>query len=799
MNPTPISRRRFVQTSAAAAAGVLVARKLPGAAKSAAPAMSVADLPKGNAPAPLALPHFPDRLHAFLWRNWTLVPLERLATVVGASQADLLKLGQAMGLPKPPRISKEQQRRSYLTVIKRNWHLLPYDQLLTLLDWAPEQMAFTLREDDFFYIKLGSHKPACEPLRYVAPTAAAQRRAAEIAEIIKRELTTGAFAQGSKEPLFAFVGKLSGGLPPRANLPGRPPVFAPRFCYSYFALYGDPLLEPEADPYPDAYLARLAASGVDGVWLQAVLYKLAPFPWQTELSARYEERLRSLRRLVARARNHGIGLWLYLNEPRAMPLKFFAAHPELKGVTEGDHATLCTSHAEVQRYLSSAVASICRAVPDLAGFFTITASENLTNCWSHHQGKQCARCGQRPPGEVIAEVNRLIVEGIQTARANSHRADTRSPRLIAWDWGWDDAWALDAIARLPQEAALMSVSEWSLPIERGGVKSAVGEYSISAVGPGPRALRHWKLARQRGLKTIAKIQAGCTWELSAVPYIPAVANVARHAANLRDAKVDGLMLGWTLGGCPSPNLEVIAEIARSPEIPPDEALRRVAERRFAPPSLIPRVVEVWKELSAAFCEFPYAIGTVYSAPLQLGPANLLWAAPTGYRASMVGFPYDDLNSWRSIYPPGIFIAQLEKVAIGFEAGARKLLDAASLRSPRDTANWKAEVGVIQAAAIHFQSVANQARFVVARQNLATAKDAAAAGAELAALERILRHELDLARRLWQLQQADSRLGFEASNQYFYVPQDLAEKVLNCRDLLDRWLPEQKRQWGISAG
>jgi len=29
----------------------------------------------------------------------------------------------------------------------------------------------------------------------------------------------------------------------------------------------------------------------------------------------------------------------------------------------------------------------------------------------------------------------------------------------------------------------MSVSEWSLPIERGGIKTTVGEYSISAVGP----------------------------------------------------------------------------------------------------------------------------------------------------------------------------------------------------------------------------------------------------------------------------------------------------------------------------
>lgn len=128
----------------------------------------------------------------------------------------------------------------------------------------------------------------------------------------------------------------------------------------------------------------------------------------------------------------------------------------------------------------------------------------------------------------------------------------------------------------------MSVSEWSLPIERGGVKSTVGEYSISAIGPGPRATRNWEATRKRGLKCIAKIQAGTTWELGVVPYVPAVENVARHAANLREAHVDGLMLGWTLGGYPSPNLEVVAEICAAGVRPasPDEAMARVADRRF---------------------------------------------------------------------------------------------------------------------------------------------------------------------------------------------------------------------------
>ena len=65
----------------------------------------------------------------------------------------------------------------------------------------------------------------------------------------------------------------------------------------------------------------------------------------------------------------------------------------------------------------------------------------------------------------------------------------------------------------------------------------------------------------------------------------------------------------------------------------------------------------------------------------------------------------------------------------------------------------------------------------------------------AELERLLRAEMELARRLHAIQTRDSRIGFEATNQYYYVPVDLAEKVINCQDLLTRWLPAERRRRG----
>jgi hypothetical protein len=338
-----------------------------------------------------------------------------------------------------------------------------------------------------------------------------------------------------------------------------------------------------------------------------------------------------------------------------------------------------------------------------------------------------------------------------------------------------------------------------MPINRGGVATTVGEYSISTIGPGERARHEWDAARARGLRTLAKMQCGNTWELSAVPYIPAVANVARHAANLRAQGVNGLMLGWTLGGYPSPNLEVVAEIGCAPSeggaADLEGAMLRVAQRRFGQ-DMAPQVVRAWQEYSTAFSEFPFHGGLVYSAPMQVGPANSLWGKSTGYAASMVGFPYDDLDGWRAVYPPEVFIGQFKKVAIGFERAHGEMTAAFQACRGKLTAEQKAtalqELNVGEAAAIHFRSVANQARFVMARRRLEGAKSQDDAQSACTELEGLLWAEIGLARRMHALQSRDSRIGFEATNQYYYVPVDLAEKVINCHDLLTRWLPAARQ-------
>ena len=92
------------------------------------------ELPLGPEMAALPAPHFPSAAHAVIWRNWSLVEPVRLASALDAPESDVREVAVAMGLPRDPVVAPEWRRRGYITLVRRNWHLLPYDQLLAVLD-----------------------------------------------------------------------------------------------------------------------------------------------------------------------------------------------------------------------------------------------------------------------------------------------------------------------------------------------------------------------------------------------------------------------------------------------------------------------------------------------------------------------------------------------------------------------------------------------------------------------------------------------------------------------------------------
>ena len=378
---------------------------------------------------------------------------------------------------------------------------------------------------------------------------------------------------------------------------------------------------------------------------------------------------------MERAQNYGVKIYLYLNEPRSMPAEFFDKHPATKGTYDADdpeYFALCTSVPEVRDWLGGELGARI--------FAGAGAGRDL---YHHRVGKPDQLLFPRPSPGLPALL--AADRGGSDCGSDSDFPGRRASRavseakVIAWDWGWGTDWIRNGadsagiIERLPKDVALLSVSEWDAPVDRGGFHTKVGEYSISVVGPGPRALRHWSLARQRGLSTMAKVQWSATWEISAVPYIPVPNLIVQHCENLRKAGIQGLMLSWTVGGYPSPNFDAAQAFYFSPAPDPSVALRRAAERRYGKEAA-PAILEAWKTFSRAFEEFPYGLA-IYTIPTQHGPANALRLHPTGYKAAMMLFPYDDYKTWAGPYPLEIVEKQFGKMATMWEPGLESFREA----------------------------------------------------------------------------------------------------------------------------
>ncbi len=791
-------------------------------ASDAAP-LDLSPLPTGEEKAAEPIPHFPNRIAAFVWRNWNLATLEAMARTLETSPEKVAQIAELLGLP-PYKEPTWEPDRVYITLTRRNWSILPYEQMLTLLDLEPTEFAEKLREDDFLWVKLGRLKPICETLRFEEPSeadvAAMRKIAADVRETLGDEL------DAPETPRFAFLdelgtvdgenlaagkdwtfekrlavgedaavgenlaknGEINDGAissENNGNVAKRMTRFEICYLHSYFAVFGDPLLQDDAKLCPDGLLQKLSERGVNGVWLHALLRDLAPptaeFP---ELGAKSDVRRATLRNLVKRAKKYGIDVYLYMNEPRALPAPFFENRPHIRGVAQEKYFAMCASAPETRRWLVDSLAAVFADVPRLGGIFTITGSENLTTCASHMRQGECPRCSKRDYVDLIADLNAAMAEGVWRSAPDA--------KVIVWDWGWrGHGIATDVIARLPKGVWLQSVSEWALPLERGGVPVSVGEYSISAVGPGPRAIEHWAAAKKAGLKTIAKCQFNATWEIASIPTIPALDLVVRHAANLSRSGVDGVMAGWSLGGFPSINLEAIQEF-KDETTTEAEALDRLANRVFGAKGAATGRAG-WTKVSRAFEEFPYSGAVVYNAPNQIGPANLLRLEPTGYRATMVGIPYDDVAAWTAPYPPLVFAEQMEKCGRGFREGAALLAEAARNAPEERRVEAERQARCADVAGVVYLSCANQTRFVLLRdernalrkaENAENSENAARLTAVESEMAAIVRDEIELAKALRRAAAADSCVGFESTNQYWFVPNDLVEKIISCRQILD---------------
>ena len=676
----------------------------------------------------IPLSHFPNACYAFIFRAAEFFPAEKIDRILRVSEDKVTRATAEMGLGSVTP-HKDWNKKGTITVIRRLWHVLPYDQLLELLEMTADEFARALREEDFLDVKLRK-KPVCAPVIWQELNEQQRQQAERIRSIVENLPLSGA------EP-FDFHYSV-----PEIRFSGEP-VFESRIIYLFTGLYQH-AFDVESEEYcSDELLEAYKNLGINGVWTQGILSQLTQFPFYPEMSVGWETRLERLGRFVKRLSKYGIKLYLYLNEPRSMPLAFFEDHPELKGHVHEGNACLCTSTDAVRGYLRDAVERICRTVPEIGGFITITRSENLTNCFSHANNEicTCPRCRVKTVGEVIGQTLACFAEG-------AHRVDP-DIKIFAWSWGWSKR-SEDVIRHLPEDVILISQSELDVPYDIGGVKGNVLDYSMSIIGPGDHAKEEWRLARERGLDIGTKMQVNTTWEGSTVPALPVSPLVRAHFEGVKQEKVRHVLLSWTLGGYPSWNLVHAARyFYEDCEIPQQSEAIQKAEEAFA----------------KAFREFPFDVSVLYKGPQNAGPSNLLFPEKTGYRATMTCFAYDDLESWRGKYPVEVFETQFAKLCAIWDEGL-SLMEA----EPDSETKQMAE-----AAYCLFRSSLDQIRFIRARDE-ARWDDAA----DLACKEK------ETALRMLRLMDRNAAIGFEAANHYYFSKLQMAEKIVNCDFVVDQF-------------
>ena len=687
--------------------------------------------------------NFPTVWQAVIFRNYGIVSNRKIAETIECDEQTVETEALRLGLEKTE-YDEKWARSGYITIIRNNWFLLPYEQLMKILDFTEEKLEFCLKEEDFLSAKLGK-KPQVSKVVYEPLNKEQITQTEELASVVKtlqvktEKKAFDFFSCSTDKRTFDF-GKSK----------------STKIVHGYLTPCGDALIGRSEEYLPDSLLEEYQRQGINGLWMHGVLSALSPYPYKPALSEKYKERREELKRLIKRCQKYGIKIYLYFNEPRYLPEKEFGKYSHLMGFRENGKGSFCLSKKEVQEYLYNAFKDFVSDVKDLGGIITITMSENQTHCYCYARNT-CSCKDVISKAQTVALVNNIIAKAVKDSGAKTE--------VLANLWGWSKLYGFkpeeidEAIDLLDKDISIISVSEYGLDLNKGGVKVGLIDYSISNPGPSPEAKAHFARAKMNGHKIYAKIQANNSWECSCVPWLPAFDLVKRHLDSLSENGVSDYMLCWTLGGYPSPCLNLVAAYEQG------KTLDEWYNDYYGADA--PTVRKAVKHICDGFENYPFTVYSLYYSPCTLGPANMWSIEPEEKKSAMVGFTYDDYGYWTTPYPVEIYLSLYEKLLSEWGEGVRILKEAK--RSPLiDELLIMAEV-----AYLHFKSSVNQTKYSWLKKDLKGNKDV---------ILGLIKDEKQTAKTLIGLVAKDCRVGYEASNHYFYTQNSLKEKVLNLNAL-----------------
>jgi|GEM_PF-3600045 len=549
--------------------------------------------------------------------------------------------------------------------------------------------------------------------------------------------------------------------------------------------------------YTDRELARIVASGFNAIWIFCRLYHLMDSSIWPQLNvAGTRERIASIQAVIDRASKHGLGVYLYFNEPAGVheDHPFWQGHTDLRGDYHWRRYSLCASTPEVKRFFEDAIQSIFTKLRRAAGVILITAGEDITDCWSKHNRQQgeeppaCPRCRDREPSEIVLDHLRAWT-----------RVSAQQPepfRILAWNWEWAYWYAdpqREIVEHLPDGVELLA------DMEIGGTKQwrdrlcHVGEYSLSYVGPSPRLVGGAKICAARDMSVHAKIELNVTHELCTVPNVPVIPTLHGKFKAMSDLNLSGCMAAWNMGTRDTLNTAAFALYMDDPNRYADPiAFQMDLAKQYFGEVDTSLVLDTWHTFVDAFALYPQTVQLIYT-----GPHNDAFARPlvlqfkgepigVSYKAGMYG---DDLSKCLTRHHNQQTSFTCEEVADAFSDMACRWIPAAhryaqalqndTVASPIHRQHRFEESSCATIIGLQLRSIAHQFQFQQRRTEIMRAENLTAP-CQLPPDEQLLsimREELTVVRQALPLVEADSRLGFHQTFQgYKYDSQSIIAKI-----------------------
>lgn len=561
--------------------------------------------------------------------------------------------------------------------------------------------------------------------------------------------------------------------------------------------FGDELSD-DIEYYPDEYLNRLAHDGTNGLWIYTSFKAILPPGMVKEYGEGYEKRLNKLRRVIKNCARYGVKVFVFAIEPMAFPeWDMLNKYPEVWGATTWDNKyCFCTNTEFGRNYCIDSTETMCKLLPGLGGYISITNGERSTNCTSGISdagSNDCPNCKGKPKGEILSQAVDSLMEGIR-------RSGSKIP-FMSWTYGhraWKDEDIIDYVKSAPADVCLTQNFDDMGVVEQLGKKRVGADYWLSYAGPSHLFEITAKAAKKYGKIMYAKTQVCCSHEVATVPYVPVPGLIFEKWKGMHELGVSGVMECWYFGNYPSFMAKAAGELSFCHDFSDEDAFLRDLAAIYWGKSRAEKVARAWKLFTDAYKETPLNIMFSYYGPMHDGITWELQLEPKNFSLPRSWYSTDkpDGDRYDECMQGGHNAEEIEILSGRMTDLWKKGMEVLAEIPEEEGYITEEQRSVARALDILFESGHNISRFYMLREKMGFGE--VPAKETLEEMRAIVEREIEIRRAMVEVNEKDSRLGYhsEAEN-YKFFPEKIAYSITKLEELLKTEFPRVEKR--IEAG